>query len=359
MHRFHLRYKLLMLTVLALTVWGAAVNLPFTFQAGEVISADQMNQTLAALNDGKQERVVGACAEGSSIREIAADGSVACEADDGGGDAVDVDIFGKTYAGMAAVGLTVDNDDTAGSPIAILARGEARGVVGVLGGGSCPGTYGVGGCASAATGVLGISGTSHGVVGLSTDGNGVFGASSTGPGVRATSDGIAMWATSSTRAVVGTLGGTSCAGIFAIGGCAPEGVGVRGVSSTGTAASFTGGSSGSGTCSFAGGAGWACTSDRNLKEDFAPVDTGRLLQQLAQMPVTSWTMVGDVERTTHLGPTAQDFHAAFGLGNDDTTINSVDAQGVALAAIQGLYELVQAQSAQIASLEAALAGMGE
>jgi hypothetical protein len=359
MQRFQLRYKLLVVTVLALTVWGTAVNLPFTFQAGEVISAEQMNQTLAALNDGKQERVVGTCAAGSSIREIAADGSVTCEIDDGGGGAGDADIFGQSYSGSAGVGLTVVNGDTGGSSIGVLARSEARGLVGVLGGGSCPGTYGVGGCAPAATGVSGISSTSHGVAGTSTDGNGVLGVSSTGPGVRAVSDGIGMWATSSTRAVVGTLGATSCAGTYAIGGCAPAGIGVRGVSSTGTAASFTGGSGGAGTCTFSGGAGWACTSDRALKEDFAAIDPAWMLDRLAQMPVTSWTMKGDVAGTTHVGPTAQDFHAAFGLGNDDTTIHTADAQGVALAAIQGLYQIVQAQSEQIASLEAALARMGE
>ncbi len=358
MQRFQLRYKLLVVTVLALTVWGAAVNLPFAFQDGDVISADEMNQTLAALNDGKQERITGTCASGSSIREIAANGDVTCETDDGGGTTV-TDIFGQTYSGSAGAGLTVVNGDASGSSIGILGRSEARGLVGVLGGGSCPGTYGVGGCATAATGVLGISSTSHGVAGLSTDGNGVLGASSTGPGVRATSDGIAMWATSTTRAVVGTLDNTSCAGTYAVGGCAPAGIGVRGVSSTGTAASFTGGSGGGGTCSFAGGAGWSCTSDRNLKEDFAPVDPEWLLDRLSEMPVTSWTMKGDVSGTTHVGPTAQDFHAAFGLGDDDTTINTVDAQGVALASIQGLYALVQAQSEQIAALEATLARMGE
>jgi len=33
----------------------------------------------------------------------------------------------------------------------------------------------------------------------------------------------------------------------------------------------------------------------------------------------------------HLGPVAQDFHAAFGLGADDKHIATVDADGVALA----------------------------
>ena len=39
----------------------------------------------------------------------------------------------------------------------------------------------------------------------------------------------------------------------------------------------------------------------------------------------------------HIGPTAQDFSRAFGLGEDNRHITTVDADGVALAAIQGLY----------------------
>jgi hypothetical protein len=164
-----------------------------------------------------------------------------------------------------------------------------------------------------------------------------------------------MWATSDTRAVVGTLGGTSCAGTYAVGGCAPAAIGVLGVSSTGTAAVFTGGSGGAGSCSFAGGAGWNCTSDANLKEHFAPVDAAAVLDRLVALPVTTWSMRGDADATPHLGPTAQDFHAAFGLGDDDTTINTADAQGVALAAIQGLHALVIEQRAQIEALAAEVA----
>jgi hypothetical protein len=55
---------------------------------------------------------------------------------------------------------------------------------------------------------------------------------------------------------------------------------------------------------------------------------------------------------------AQDFRAAFGLGENDTTIATVDADGVALAAIQGLNAKLEAQNAallaRIAALEAAL-----
>ena len=50
-----------------------------------------------------------------------------------------------------------------------------------------------------------------------------------------------------------------------------------------------------------------------------------------------------------MGPMAQDFSAAFGLGLDDKHINTVDADGVALAAIQGLYTLVKEKDAEIVS----------
>jgi hypothetical protein len=52
-----------------------------------------------------------------------------------------------------------------------------------------------------------------------------------------------------------------------------------------------------------------------------------------------------------MGPVAQDLYAAFGLGDSDTSISTVDADGVALAAIQELYSLVQAQDARIQALE--------
>jgi septal ring factor EnvC (AmiA/AmiB activator) len=51
---------------------------------------------------------------------------------------------------------------------------------------------------------------------------------------------------------------------------------------------------------------------------------------------------------------AQDFAAAFAVGEDDKHICTVDAQGVAFAAIQGLYRLLQEKDAQTAGLQAQL-----
>jgi len=82
------------------------------------------------------------------------------------------------------------------------------------------------------------------------------------------------------------------------------------------------------------------TSDRNAKENFAPVNPRDVLDKVAALPITRWNFKNDAD-TVHLGPLAQDFHAAFGLGPDDKHIPTVDADGVALAAIQGLNQKLE------------------
>ncbi len=105
----------------------------------------------------------------------------------------------------------------------------------------------------------------------------------------------------------------------------------------------------SGTCTLTNSTGWSCTSDRNLKTAFAKVSPRAVLQRLIAMPVTTWSMQGSFVR--QMGPTAQDFSHAFGLGASATSINHVDAQGVAFAAIQGLNQkLVEESKAKDAKL---------
>ncbi len=80
-------------------------------------------------------------------------------------------------------------------------------------------------------------------------------------------------------------------------------------------------------------------SDRNLKENFATVNPREVLDKVAGLAISRWNFKGDTA-TPHVGPMAQDFHAAFGLGTDERHIATVDADGVALAAIQGLNQKV-------------------
>jgi hypothetical protein len=97
------------------------------------------------------------------------------------------------------------------------------------------------------------------------------------------------------------------------------------------------------------------TSDRNRKAGFEPVDVEGVLAKVAGLPLTTWHYTNDAAATPHLGPMAQDFHAAFGLGGDDKTIATVDADGVALAAIQGLNHRTEALAAENAAIREELA----
>ena len=137
-------------------------------------------------------------------------------------------------------------------------------------------------------------------------------------------------------------------------GSSTSGTGVVGLSVTGSSGSFVGGGGGAGLCYFNGGAGWVCTSDRHKKENFKTVNAQTVLEKLALMPVTGWNMKGDRNKTLHMGPVAQDFKAAFGLGENDTTINTADAQGVAFAAIKGMYAKNRVLEQQVKTLEARL-----
>lgn len=85
-----------------------------------------------------------------------------------------------------------------------------------------------------------------------------------------------------------------------------------------------------------GGGSWAALSDANMKEHFRDVSGEEVLAKLAALPVREWNYISQDASIRHLGPTAQDFRAAFGLGDFPLRINTTDADGVALAAIKAL-----------------------
>ncbi len=97
---------------------------------------------------------------------------------------------------------------------------------------------------------------------------------------------------------------------------------------------------------------WTNASSRALKADFAAVDRAALLQTLATLPIATWSYRAEGSGVRHLGPTAEDFYAAFGLGDGGAAIGTVDADGVALAAAQALYQLAQVQQAELAAQQA-------
>jgi hypothetical protein len=78
-----------------------------------------------------------------------------------------------------------------------------------------------------------------------------------------------------------------------------------------------------------------------------PTSENEILERVAALPLSLWTYGFDEDSVRHLGPMAQDFAAAFGLGSSDRRIDGVDASGVALASIKALHR-------RVVELEAAL-----
>ncbi len=101
-----------------------------------------------------------------------------------------------------------------------------------------------------------------------------------------------------------------------------------------------------------GSGSWSTLSDRAAKRNFEPVDGRRVLEQLAALPIQTWNYAQQDKSVRHLGPMAQDFQAAFHLGENERTISTVDADGVALAAIQGLHTLILEQKSELEARDA-------
>jgi hypothetical protein len=111
-----------------------------------------------------------------------------------------------------------------------------------------------------------------------------------------------------------------------------------------------------------GGSSWSAVSDRNRKENFLAVDGEDLLARLRGVPVTTWNYKAQDRGIRHLGPMAQDFSAAFGLGESNLLINTLDIDGVNLAGVQAVAARTdalrsenQALRARVSDLEARLA----
>jgi len=114
---------------------------------------------------------------------------------------------------------------------------------------------------------------------------------------------------------------------------------------------FTNASQTTGVSLNASGSSWNVVSDRNRKDEFLPVDGEDLLLRLRGVPVTSWRYNAEDDGIRHIGPMAQDWHAAFGLNGDSLTINMSDIDGVNLAGVQALEERSHRQAERIEELE--------
>ena len=92
-----------------------------------------------------------------------------------------------------------------------------------------------------------------------------------------------------------------------------------------------------------GGGSWSSISDRNMKENFLAVDKRDVLRRVLNLPISTWNYKSQDASIRHIGAMAQDFKAAFNVGESDKMIATIDPDGVAFAAIQGLNEELNEQ----------------
>lgn len=104
---------------------------------------------------------------------------------------------------------------------------------------------------------------------------------------------------------------------------------------------------------------WQNASDVNRKHLFGRISGEDVLARLRTLPISTWSYLSEDATVRHLGPTSQDFRAAFGLGGDELSIGTVDADGVALAAAQALERRTSAQAEEIRALREENAALRE
>jgi hypothetical protein len=87
--------------------------------------------------------------------------------------------------------------------------------------------------------------------------------------------------------------------------------------------------------------GFTVNGEKELRENFDPVDYKAVLANVAALPLTQWNYKRDGKGAEHIGPTAQEFQTAFRLSADGKHMSVMDESGVALAAIKGLNQKVE------------------
>jgi hypothetical protein len=92
-------------------------------------------------------------------------------------------------------------------------------------------------------------------------------------------------------------------------------------------------------CNLPAGSGvFNCTSSRATKMNFAAVSGTDVLAKVRALPITTWNYISEGDKVRHLGPMAEDFHAAFGLGDSNKAIGVQDLASVSLAGVKALEE---------------------
>lgn len=303
--------------------------------------------------------------------------------------------YGPVSISGASNGTLLEANNSGSGGLGVAVRGDSPGcgAYGELGVGvfsvdttTCYGVYGNGGAggyagqfdgsvningalsasASSGTAVYGYSSSGPGVYGYSSSGDGVYGSSSSGYAgdfagkVRALGTTTGDWNAALVRFEnQNSSSGSSPALRVVASGDAPYGALSVSTQGTGLIAQF--GNANNFVARLDANGNWYAvtmnpTSDRNLKENLHDISPAEVLEKVAQLHISRWNFKSEAA-TQHIGPMAQDFYSAFGLGSDDKHIATVDADGVALASIQALNQKIEQKDSEIQTLKQRLDAM--
>jgi len=92
------------------------------------------------------------------------------------------------------------------------------------------------------------------------------------------------------------------------------------------------------------------SSSRDFKHGIVSVQPENILDRVNDLDISRWRYIQDADSSEHIGPMAEDFHRAFGLGADNKHIAASDMAGVAVASIQALNQMVERQAQQLAQI---------
>ncbi len=94
------------------------------------------------------------------------------------------------------------------------------------------------------------------------------------------------------------------------------------------------------------------TSSKFSKQGFISINPRSILERIANLEISEWNFKDELNQRRHIGPMAEDFASVFGLGSNAAQISLIDATGVALAGIQGLYGFIQERNEEVELLTA-------
>lgn len=101
---------------------------------------------------------------------------------------------------------------------------------------------------------------------------------------------------------------------------------------------------------FPGAGAWSSVSDRNKKENFKNELPEDILKKITKIKISTWNYKSQ-KTVRHIGPTAQEFHSVFGIGENNKTICTIDMDGISMIGIKALEKRTSDLSEQFKKLD--------